>query len=113
MRAKARFLWASAPKGARAEHPGRTHGVCGDMSDDIPIIFAEELRRDKAAPAPTAVFFSGGSGPQMQQYAAAGWKVLATPGFRSDAPINLTEVPAATTPEAQIAACTLLSCEAK
>jgi hypothetical protein len=83
------------------------------MSDDIPIIFAEELRREKSAPAPTAVFFSGGSTSQLQQYAAAGWNVLATPGFRSDASVNLAEVPATTTSEASIPACTLLSCEAK
>ncbi|MGE4064733.1 MAG: hypothetical protein AB7E79_15325 [Rhodospirillaceae bacterium] len=83
------------------------------MSDDIPIVFAEELRRAAGAPAPTAVFLSGGSVSQMQQYAAGGWTVLAAPGFRSDAKIDLAEVPAASRPEASIAACTLLSCEAK
>ncbi len=83
------------------------------MSDDIPIIFAEDLRRQDRAAVPTAVFFSAGSTSQMQQYATAGWQVTATPGFRSDLKIDLAEVPAATTPEASIAACTLLSCEAK
>lgn len=83
------------------------------MSDDIPIIFAEELRREGRGAAPTAVFLSGSSASQLQQYATAGWKVLATPGFRSDAPVNLADVPAAQTPEAAIEGCTLLSCEAK
>lgn len=81
------------------------------MSDDIPIIFAEEMRRTGAAP--TAVFSSGASTAQLQQYATAGWRVIATPGFRSDATVNLAEVPAATIAEAEIAGCTLLSCEAK
>lgn len=83
------------------------------MSDDIPIIFAEELRRTQGAPAPSAVFLSGGSVSQMQQYAAGGWEVHTVPGFRSDAPIKLTDVPAPTTPEASIPTCTLVSCEAK
>jgi hypothetical protein len=83
------------------------------MSDDIPIIFAEELRREDRAAAPSAVFLSGASATQLQQYATAGWKVLATPGFRSDAQVNLAEVPAVQTPEAAIESCTLLSCEAK
>ncbi len=83
------------------------------MSDDIPIIFAEDLRRLDRNSAPAAVFFSAGSTSQMQQYAAAGWQVIATPGFRSDAKIEFTEVPAVTMAEASIPACTLLSCEAK
>lgn len=83
------------------------------MSDDIPIIFAEELRRVDRASVPSAVFFSGASASQMQQYAAAGWQVFAAPGFRSDAKVSLAEVPAAQVPEASIPACTLLSCEAK
>ena len=83
------------------------------MSDDIPIIIAQEIRRATDAHAPTAVFLSSGSASQMQQYAAAGWKVTVTPGFRSDAKVNPVEVPAATVHEEQIASCTLLSCEAK
>ncbi|MCA0201978.1 MAG: hypothetical protein LCH56_14295 [Proteobacteria bacterium] len=83
------------------------------MSDDIPIIFTEDLRRQDRGAVPTAVFFSAGSTSQMQQYATAGWRVIATPGFRSDAKIELTEVPAETMAEASIPACTLLSCEAK
>lgn len=88
------------------------------MSDDIPIIFAEDLkrqdlRREDRGAAPTAVFFSAGSASQMQQYATAGWRVVATPGFRSDAKIDLAEVPAVTAAEASIQTCTLLSCEAK
>ncbi|MGE3474608.1 MAG: hypothetical protein AB7H70_02245 [Rhodospirillaceae bacterium] len=83
------------------------------MSDDIPIIFAEDLRRQDRNAAPTAVFFSAGSTSQMQQYAAAGWQVIAAPGFRSDAKIELAEVPAVTRAEESIPACTLLSCEAK
>lgn len=83
------------------------------MSDDIPIIFAEEMRRASGAGAPSAVFFSAASAAQMQQYAAAGWKVIATPGFRSDAAVDLAEVPATAVPEASISECTLLSCESK
>lgn len=83
------------------------------MSDDIPIIFAEEIRRTDRAAAPTALFLSGASVAQMRQYATAGWKVMASPGFRSDTPINLGEVPAVQTAEDTIAGCTLLSCEAK
>jgi hypothetical protein len=49
----------------------------------------------------------------MQQYATAGWQVIATPGFRSDAKIDLAEVPAVTRAETSISTCTLLSCEAK
>jgi len=82
------------------------------VSDDIPIIFAEELRRG-AGPAPAAVFFSGASTSQLQQYATAGWQVIAAPGFRSDAEVDLAAVPAVSVPLTAIDACTLLSCEAK
>jgi len=80
------------------------------VSDDIPIIFAEDIRR--TTPAPVAVFASAASMSQMQQYAAGGWKVIALPTFKSSAPINLIEVPALTQSDTEIAGCTLLSCEA-
>jgi len=81
------------------------------VSDDIPIIFAEDIvSPDRKRPA-TAVFLSAISGMQMQQYATAGWQVLAAPGFKSQAKIDLAEVPAAPCDEDAAAGCTLLSCE--
>jgi hypothetical protein len=82
------------------------------VSDDIPIIFAEDLLNpDRKAP-PAAVFLSAASLTQMQQYATAGWRVLAAPGFKSSAEINLTGVPAAPCGEEAAAGAALLSCEA-
>jgi hypothetical protein len=85
-------------------------GFC--VSDDIPIIFAEDLRRADRAATPAAVFLSAASPTQMQQYVTAGWTVWTAPGFQSSMPINLDEVPARPLPEAGLATCTLLSCEA-
>lgn len=82
------------------------------MSDDIPIIFTEELRRADPATQPVAVFLSAAGASQMQQYATAGWKVLTLAGFRSPAPINLSEVPALEVAPSAVTSCTLLSCEA-
>lgn len=90
-------------------HDGGRHA---GMSDDIPVIFTEELRRGERGAAPVAVFGSAMSAPQMQQYATAGWTVIAPPSFRSPGTIALTEVPARSLPEEEIPACTLLSCEA-
>lgn len=83
------------------------------MSDDIPIIFTKDVRRTDRTAAPAAVFLSGGSLSQLQQYVAAGWQVAAGSSFRSDGTIDLAEVPAAKLPEESIATCTLLSAEAK
>ncbi len=82
------------------------------MSDDIPIIFAEEMRRARGE-IPSAVFLSAAGAPQMQQYATAGWTVAAIPTFRTAAPVVLADVPAAAAPPASIATCTFVSCEAK
>ncbi len=59
-----------------------------------------------------AVFLSAASAMQMQQYATAGWRVLAAPGFKSKSEINLESIPAAACSEAEAAGCTLVSCEA-
>ncbi len=83
------------------------------MSDDIPIIFAEEIVRAAGKSPPVAVFLSAASGLQMQQYATAGWRVLAAPGFKAAAKIDLATVPALDCTEDQAAGCTLLSCEVK
>lgn len=80
------------------------------MSDDIPLIFAEELR---AAVQPrVAVFLSASSAAQMQQYATVGWRVLTSPDFKSGASINLVSVPARAMTEQDRPPCALLSCEA-
>ena len=83
------------------------------MSDDIPIIFAEDITRPQGKAPATAVFLSAGSGAQMQQYAAGGWRVLAAPGFKSPAKIDLAQVPVVACGEDDPAGCTLLSCEVK
>ncbi len=80
------------------------------MSDDIPIIFAEDiLSTDRKTPV--AVFLSAASTSQMQQYATGGWRVLAAPGFKSSIEIDLAKVPASICGEDDPANCTLLSCE--
>ena len=79
------------------------------MSDDIPIIFAEEILHPNRTA--TAVFMSASSASQMQQYATAGWRVLAAPGFKSSAAIDLAGVPAKACEESEAAGCTFLSCE--
>ncbi len=82
------------------------------MSDDIPLIFAEELRPSRRNAAPIAVFLSATTGGQMQQYATAGWRVLTSPDFKSPTAIDLAAVPARTATEQDQAPCALLSCEA-
>jgi|GEM_PF-5257920 len=77
------------------------------MSDDIPLIFAEET------PTPTAVFLSASGLSQMQQFATAGWAVAVTAGFAPLRPITLAEVPAQAVDEAVIISPTLVSCEAQ
>ncbi len=79
------------------------------MSDDIPIIFALDLY--PPSQKPTAVFLSAASAPQMQQYATAEWKVVAAAGF-AGAKVDFATVPAAQKSDDEIAAVTLLSCEA-
>lgn len=79
------------------------------MSDDIPIIFAEELQHPRRKA--TAAFMSAASLSQMQQYAAGGWRVLATPDFKSKGEIDLASVPAVVADESDLAGCTFLSCE--
>ena len=80
------------------------------MSDDIPIIFAEELLHPGRKS--TAVFMSAVSSAQMQQYATAGWRVLVTKDFKSSAAIDLAAVPALTAGDDEMVGCTFLSCEA-
>lgn len=79
------------------------------MSSDIPIIFAFELQPPSGRPA--AVFLSAASAPQMQQYATAGWDVIAAAGF-AGAKIDLATVPARALDDDAVATATLLSCEA-
>jgi hypothetical protein len=79
------------------------------VSDDIPIIFAEELLHPGRKP--TAVFLSALNTLQMQQYALGGWRVLTAPGFQSKAEVDLAAVPAIAATEADAAGCTFLSCE--
>jgi len=78
------------------------------VSDDIPIIFSEEIIG--SGRTAVAVFLSANSGMQMQQYATAGWQVVAAKGFRADVPVDLAAVPA-TAVSVDGGACTLLSCE--
>ena len=79
------------------------------MSDDIPIIFAEELQHPGRKA--TAAFMSAASLSQMQQYAAGGWRVLVAPDFKSKGEIDLASVPAVVAAESDLADCTFLSCE--
>jgi hypothetical protein len=80
------------------------------MSDDIPIIFAEDIAGG-CRRRPAAVFLSAASGSQMQQYAAGGWHVLAAQGFRCKADVDLAKVPATVCSEDDAVGCALLSCE--
>tara|TARA_R110000868_G_scaffold6758_18_gene37742 strand:+ start:281 stop:952 length:672 start_codon:yes stop_codon:yes gene_type:complete len=82
------------------------------VSDDIPIIFAQDIRDPRRERAATAVFLSAESSAQMRQYAVGGWSVAVAPGFVSKADIKLPDIPAATPGEEEIGSCTLLSCEA-
>lgn len=80
------------------------------MSDDIPLIFAEDVVRPGAPRR--AVFASAMSATQMQQYAAAGWRVLTAAGFEGAAAIDLAEVPAVAAAEAELVDADLISFEA-
>jgi hypothetical protein len=82
------------------------------VSDDIPLIFAEEVRSPARSTAPSAIFLSAASAAQMQQYATAGWRVTAAPGFKASAEINLASVPASASAGNDPGPYTLLSCEA-
>jgi hypothetical protein len=77
------------------------------MSDDIPLIFAQE------AATPTAVFLSASGLAHLQQFTTAGWAVGVTASFQALRTINLADVPAQTVDEAIIANPTLVSCEAQ
>ncbi len=81
------------------------------MSDDIALLFADELARPTAA-ARHAVFLSAMSLPQMQQYATGGWQVSAGPGFESAAGVDLAAVPATQASEDQARSADLVSLEA-
>ncbi|TAL04005.1 MAG: hypothetical protein EPO08_02720 [Rhodospirillaceae bacterium] len=63
------------------------------MSDDIPIIFADQILAPEGY-GPRVVFFSAAATMQMQQYATAGWQVLTAPGFRATGQVDLAVVPA-------------------
>jgi hypothetical protein len=63
------------------------------VSDDIPLIFAEQLASPEAH-TPCILFLSAAATSQMQQYATAGWRVLATPDFKSTGQVDLGAVPA-------------------
>jgi hypothetical protein len=77
------------------------------MSDDIPLIFAQE------AATPTAVFLSAAGLAHLQQFTTAGWAVAVTPRFEALRSLSLTEVPAQVIDEAMIVNPTLVSCEAQ
>ena len=49
------------------------------MSDDIPIIFAQDIIDPQKSRARSAIFLSAENMAQMQQYAIAGWTVAAAP----------------------------------
>lgn len=75
------------------------------MSDDIPLIFADD------SPAPTAIFLSATSAAQMQQYSTAGWRVHVPSTFQAVRPFNLNDVPATMVDEATMSQPTLISSE--
>ena len=81
------------------------------MSDDIALLFADELARPAAA-ARRIVFLSAMSLPQMQQYATGHWQVSAGPGFESAAGIDLAAVPATPASEDQVYDADVVSLEA-
>ena len=47
------------------------------MSDDIPIIFAQQ----KMSPPPVAIFLSASHSTQMEQFILAHWRVMLAPDF--------------------------------
>ena len=80
------------------------------MSDDIPLIFADEIARPAARRR--AVFLSAMSAAQMQQYATAHWDVVVGPAFQARGEIDLAKVPAREGGEDQLAGADLISLEA-
>ena len=80
------------------------------MSDDIPLIFADEIARPAARRR--AVFLSAMSAAQMQQYATAQWDVVVGPAFQARGEIDLAKVPAREGGEDQLAGADLISLEA-
>jgi len=82
------------------------------MSDDIPVIFAQDLCAKPGAPQPVALFLSALSVMQMQQYATSGWRVLAAKNLPTAAPIKLPDVPAEECDVASVPSPYMISCEA-
>jgi len=80
------------------------------MSDDIPIIFTDQLLAADGH-APRAVFLSAAAAAQMQQYATGGWRVIAAPGFRAGSEIDLAAIPAQAGDENAIHEADAVSCE--
>jgi hypothetical protein len=81
------------------------------VSDDIPLIFADQLAA-AAGRRPRVVFMSAVAATQMQQYATAGWHVIAAPGFVSKNPVDLAAVPAHAGDEAAGEGADIVSIEA-
>ena len=65
------------------------------MSDDVAFLFADEIARPDVGPR-RVVFMSAMSMHRriLQQYAAAGWDVVAGPGFQAAGELDLAAVPA-------------------
>jgi hypothetical protein len=81
------------------------------VSDDIPLIFADQLASPEAR-EPRIVFMSAVAASQMQQYVTAGWRVIAAPGFASKSPVDLAAVPAQAGDEAAGEGADIVSIEA-
>jgi hypothetical protein len=77
------------------------------MSDDIPIIFAENT------PQPTALFLSASGASHVEQFTAAGWAVAVTTGFCDLTQSVLDEFSVQTIDESIIINPTLVSWEAR
>lgn len=75
------------------------------MSDDIPLLFAND------SPAPAVVFLCASNFPQMQQYATAGWRVIAAQGFTASRSFDLADVPAERLDDTAIDQPVAVSCE--
>ena len=80
------------------------------MSDDIPLIFADEMARPAARRR--VVFLSAMSAAQMQQYATAQWDVVTGPGFQARGEVDIAAVPAREGGEDQLTGADLISLEA-
>jgi hypothetical protein len=81
------------------------------VSDDIPLIFADQLAGPDGN-VPRVVFMSAMAATQMQQYATAGWCVIAAPGFAAKNPVDLATVPAQAGDEAAGEGAEIVSIEA-